>query len=119
MNILLKILLLSSAVVTPIHANEETTTANNLQLLRGGTDIVVGTKGEERALSSSVEDCVTRSTYMGCYNDRNQNRAMPVEIDGRGHTARECEEACAERGFLYFGRQWRGQVGSIYIRVNV
>lgn len=102
MNILLKILLLSSAVVTPIHANEDTTTNNNL--LRGGTDIV---GGEERALSS---DCVTRSTYMGCYNDRNQNRAMPVEIDGRGHTARECEEACAQRGFLYFGRQWRGQV---------
>ena len=100
MNILLKILLLSSAVVTPIHANEDTTN-NNLQL-RGGTE------GEERTLSSV--DCVTRSTYMGCYNDRNQNRAMPVEIDGRGHTARECEEACAQRGFLYFGRQWRGQV---------
>ena len=101
MNILLKILLLSSAVVTPIHATEDT---NNL-LLRGGTDI--GGTEEERALSS---DCVSRSTYMGCYNDRNQNRAMPVEIDGRGHTARECEEACAERGFLYFGRQGRGQV---------
>eukprot|EP00986_Skeletonema_menzelii_P000688 scaffold195_cov161-Skeletonema_menzelii.AAC.3 len=100
MNIILKILLLSSAVVTKTHANEEETNNNNLNLLRGGGG------GEERALS---DDCVSRSTYLGCFNDRNQNRAMSTEIEGRGYTARECESACAERGFLYFGRQWRGQ----------
>ena len=105
MNIILKIILLSSAVVTKTHANEEETNNNNLNLLRGGGG------GEERALS---DDCVSRSTYLGCFNDRNQNRAMSTEIEGRGYTARECESACAERGFLYFGRQWRGQVG-VYI----
>jgi len=60
----------------------------------------------ERELSDT---CVSRSTYLGCYENRNNNRALPHEIDGRGHTARECENACADKGFLYFAREWRGQ----------
>lgn len=102
-------LLLSSAVVIG-HAKE------NNHNLRGDInnknfhpdDI---TTMEQRELSDT---CVSRSTYLGCYENRNNNRALPHEIDGRGHTAEDCEKTCADEGFLYFAREWRGQVCSIY-----
>lgn len=104
MNVL-TILLLSLTAVTS-HADE-----TNLNL-RGG-DILQNNNNfsteEQRALSDTT--CgVTRSAYINCYYDRNNNRAMSHEIQGRGYTTRECEMKCAEKGFLYFARQWRGQV---------
>jgi len=56
------------------------------------------------------EHCVSRSTYLGCYENRNQDRALPYEMKDRDYTAKECEMACASRGYLYFAREWRGQV---------
>mmetsp|Transcript_7986 Transcript_7986/g.12092 ORF Transcript_7986/g.12092 Transcript_7986/m.12092 type:complete len:440 (+) Transcript_7986:246-1565(+) len=97
MNILTILLLSATAAVS--HANENTLN------LRGG-DIQNNFIPEERELSDT---CVSRSAYLGCYENRNQNRALPHEIGGRPHTARECEEACANKGFLYFAREWRGQ----------
>mmetsp|Transcript_891 Transcript_891/g.1411 ORF Transcript_891/g.1411 Transcript_891/m.1411 type:complete len:428 (+) Transcript_891:265-1548(+) len=97
MNILTILLLSASAAIS--HANENTLN------LRGG-DIQNNFIPEERELSDT---CVSRSAYLGCYENRNQNRALPHEIGGRPHTARECEEACANKGFLYFAREWRGQ----------
>mmetsp|Transcript_3068 Transcript_3068/g.4610 ORF Transcript_3068/g.4610 Transcript_3068/m.4610 type:complete len:433 (-) Transcript_3068:54-1352(-) len=97
MNILTILLLSASAAIS--HANENTLN------LRGG-DIQNNFFPEERELSDT---CVSRSAYLGCYENRNQNRALPHEIGGRPHTARECEEACANKGFLYFAREWRGQ----------
>lgn len=60
------------------------------------------------------EHCVSRSTYLGCYENRNQDRALPYEMKDRDYTAKECEMACASRGYLYFAREWRGQV-SVHI----
>eukprot|EP00985_Skeletonema_marinoi_P019530 scaffold11238_cov150-Skeletonema_marinoi.AAC.4 len=97
MNILTILLLSATAAIS--HANENTLN------LRGG-DIQNNFFAEERELSDT---CVSRSAYLGCYENRNQNRALPHEIEGRPHTARECEEACANKGFLYFAREWRGQ----------
>mmetsp|Transcript_9033 Transcript_9033/g.18068 ORF Transcript_9033/g.18068 Transcript_9033/m.18068 type:complete len:806 (-) Transcript_9033:85-2502(-) len=97
MNILTILLLSASAAIS--HAN------GNTLNLRGG-DIQNNFFPEERELSDT---CVSRSAYLGCYENRNQNRALPHEIGGRPHTARECEEACANKGFLYFAREWRGQ----------
>ncbi len=103
------ILLLSSTVVTS-HADE-----TNLNL-RGGDIRNNSLPTEERALSDT---CVTRSDYIGCYEDRNNNRAMSHQIDGRGYTARECETKCAEEGYLYFARQWRGQVSILKLSLFV
>lgn len=103
MNILTILLLSLTAVIS--YADE-----TNLNL-RGGD--IIHNDEEQRALSDT--SCgVERSAYINCYYDRNSNRAMSHEIPGRGYTTRECEEKCAEKGFLYFARQWRGQV-SIYV----
>lgn len=52
----------------------------------------------------------SRSTYLGCYENRNQDRALPYEMKEREYTPKECEMACASRGYLYFAREWMGQV---------
>jgi hypothetical protein len=49
------------------------------------------------------------SSYVGCYANRNNARALPVEIPGRGWSAQECESACNEKGYDFFGREWKGQ----------
>ena len=54
------------------------------------------------------EHCVSRSTYLGCYENRNQDRALPYEMKERDYTPKECEMACASRGYLYFAREWMG-----------
>lgn len=100
MKVLSLLLLFTAAAVG--HASEIS------QNLRGGdVDDVNFLSSESRELTT---DCVARSTYMGCYADRNQNRAMPVEVPGKGHTARECESKCIEMGYSFFARQWKGQV---------
>lgn len=47
--------------------------------------------------------------YLGCYGDKNRDRAMPYRVDGRQHSAEDCQEACADKGMKYFGREFRGQ----------
>lgn len=51
----------------------------------------------------------TSSTYVGCYRNKNKNRALPVQVDGTGWSAMECESACTARGFEFFAREWKGQ----------
>ena len=107
----LSILLLSTAAVIG-HASEIS------QNLRGGDvdeDInFLSSEGRRRELTT---DCVSRSTYMGCYRDRNQNRAMSFQMPGKGYTARQCESECIERGYSFFARQWVGQVCSIDVGI--
>ena len=108
MNILTILLLSLTAAIS--HADE-----TNLNL-RGGDIIHNNFSTEERALHVSDTTCdVERSAYINCYYDRNTNRAMSHEIEGRGYTTRECETKCAEKGFLYFARQWRGQVSILSV----
>lgn len=45
--------------------------------------------------------------YLGCYNDRNNNRVLPEGVGGGRHTAEECRDEC--RGYKYFGREFLGQ----------
>ncbi|KAL7529453.1 hypothetical protein ACHAXR_004522 [Thalassiosira sp. AJA248-18] len=47
--------------------------------------------------------------YLGCYKDRNLDRALPYRVDGRGHSAKDCQDACSSKGMDYFAREWRGQ----------
>jgi hypothetical protein len=54
-------------------------------------------------------DCVDGAAYVGCYADRNNHRAMPYEVRGAGHSARECMEECRDKGYAHFARQWKGQ----------
>lgn len=68
------------------------------------SDVVDNTQG-----SRNLQNCVARSTYLGCFNNRNNNRALPFEVDGRNHDAETCEAACADLDFAYFAREWRGQ----------
>lgn len=57
----------------------------------------------------NLQDCVGRSSYLGCFRDRNRDRAMPHEVDGRRHSAEDCETECTKTGYMYFARQWKGQ----------
>lgn len=52
------------------------------------------------------------STYMGCFENRNNNRAFPMEVFGsqsRGHSSFDCESECESEGYTYFAREFKGQ----------
>ena len=56
------------------------------------------------------------SPYLGCWDDKNNDRAFPFELyEGHssskrfGHGALDCERECSQRGYRYFGRQFKGQ----------
>jgi len=57
----------------------------------------------------NLQDCVASSTYVGCYADRNLNRIMEKQIAGNGHSALMCESVCVDQGYMYFGREHKGQ----------
>ncbi|KAL3791707.1 hypothetical protein ACHAWO_006269 [Cyclotella atomus] len=61
---------------------------------------------------SLQQECAVRSTQLGCYNDKNSDRALPIEIFGpksRNILPSECEAACASAGYDLWGRQFKGQ----------
>lgn len=56
------------------------------------------------------------SPYLGCYTDRSKSRAFPFELHENqsrirrlGHGALDCERECSNRGYRFFGREFRGQ----------
>jgi len=58
----------------------------------------------------------THSVYIGCYDDKSNDRAMPFELYGGhsrikrlGHGAVDCERECSKLGYRYFAREFRGQ----------
>ena len=53
--------------------------------------------------------CVDNASYLGCFDDQNNKRAMPYQVRGQGHSARECMRACDKKGYSTFARQWKGQ----------
>ena len=59
-----------------------------------------------RELSS---ECGLGYTYIGCYEDRLKDRALPYQVDGQDHSPEDCEAACKSKGYTIFGRQWKGQ----------
>ena len=55
-------------------------------------------------------ECVSGgSSYVGCFEDRLNNRAISYQVDGKGHSAEECETACKSKDYTIFARQWKGQ----------
>lgn len=56
-----------------------------------------------------LQNCDVSSSYLGCFNNRNNHRAFPYEVDGRDHSAGKCESTCSDMGFKYFAREWKGQ----------
>jgi len=51
-----------------------------------------------------------KEKYIGCFNDKSNDRALPVRI-GQGSavlTIDECADACRAKGYHYFSRQDRG-----------
>ena len=66
------------------------------------------------ALDTGAPGCVgsgvsANSAYVGCYANRNNARALPVQIPGKGWSASECEAACQDKGYEFFAREWKGQ----------
>jgi hypothetical protein len=47
--------------------------------------------------------------YLGCYKNKNRDRALPYEVPGRDHSTAECLAECSSMGMKYFAREWRGQ----------
>ena len=51
-------------------------------------------KHQQKQEERNLQECVARSTYLGCFNNENNDRALPREVFGpksRGHSAVECE----------------------------
>ncbi len=66
----------------------------------------------EQAPYPAAPGCTDRfndAPYLGCFEDRNQRRALPYEVHGGFHSAEKCEFECNKAGYQYFARQWRGQ----------
>lgn len=59
------------------------------------------------------------SVYLGCYDDRQDDRAFPFQVPSNGHGALDCERECTSRSYRYFGRQFKGQCfcGSDYSQI--
>jgi hypothetical protein len=69
-------------------------------------------KLQSEAQNTAAPGCTDKfhdAPYMGCYEDRNRNRALPHEVNGRYHSAEVCHEECTKAGYQFFARQWRGQ----------
>lgn len=67
-------------------------------------DVVEPSSG--RSLSS---DCAGSASYLGCYRNRNMERALPVKIPGQDHSAAACHAECLALGMPIFAREWKGQ----------
>ena len=59
------------------------------------------------------------SIYLGCYDDRQDDRAFPFQVPSIGHSSLDCERECTNRSYRYFGRQFKGQCfcGSNYSQI--
>ena len=54
-------------------------------------------------------DRFNAAPYLGCFEDRNNRRALPYEVHGKGLSAEFCGMKCNQAGYRYFAREWRGQ----------
>ena len=74
----------------------------------GANKMCVWTKVAEAAPNCDAGEHPS-APYLGCYKDKNRDRAMPYQVKGRNHSARDCQEECTKKGYAYFAREWRGQ----------
>ena len=54
-------------------------------------------------------DRFNAAPYLGCFEDKNNRRAFPYEVHGKGLSAEFCGMKCNQAGYKYFAREWRGQ----------
>ena len=66
-------------------------------------------QSEQYDAAPGCTDKFQDAPYLGCYEDRHKNRALPHEVNGRYHSAEDCHTECNKAGYMYFSRQWRGQ----------
>lgn len=59
--------------------------------------------------SRNLQNCVARSSYLGCFKNQNNDRAMSFQVADRNHSALTCESACTSKGYTFFAREWKGQ----------
>ena len=69
------------------------------------SSLLRGDSAEER----NLQDCVGGASYLGCFGNRNRDRALPYQVDGRYHSASDCRKECSDMGFMYFAREYKGQ----------
>ncbi len=59
--------------------------------------------------ASGCDDGPSGATYLGCFKNKNKDRALPYKVDGRFHSADDCHDECNKKGMTYFAREWKGQ----------
>ena len=64
---------------------------------------------ENEVVAPGCMDKFHNAPYMGCYEDRQKDRALSHKVKGRYHSAETCHVECNKLGYRYFARQWRGQ----------
>lgn len=69
----------------------------------------VGGGQHENEVAPGCMDKFHDAPYIGCYEDRQKDRALSHKVMGRYHDAKTCHVECNKLGYRYFARQWRGQ----------
>lgn len=73
-------------------------------------NVVGGQVGEQHdEIAPGCMDKFHDAPYLGCYEDRQKDRALSHKVMGRYHDAKTCHVECNKLGYRYFARQWRGQ----------
>jgi hypothetical protein len=82
-------------------------------------DLIPRTTDSNNAPGCGPSSGCYHSIYLGCYHDRQDDRAFPFEVPLKGQGALDCERLCSNRGYRYFGRQFKGQCfcGSDYDQI--
>ncbi len=106
----------SSAAVKRDNASNVESTAKN-QLSRDLIDTDTGSNNYAPGCGQSTG--TYHSKYLGCYDDRQDDRAFPFQVPSNGHGTVDCERECTSRRYRYFGRQFKGQCfcGSDYSQI--
>lgn len=102
------------AIVKKKKSNQTITIAN-----RQTSRHLTSTGSSNNAPGCGPSSGTYHSVYLGCYDDRQEDRAFPFQVPFSFHGALDCERECTSRNYLYFGRQFKGQCfcGSDYSQI--
>ena len=87
--------------------------AHTLRARDFDTDVVDNIFLEERRKG----ECLPGVAYIGCFEDRKRDRALPYQVEGQFHKAEDCMSAC--QGYAIFARQLKGQCFCKYIIICI
>ncbi len=105
----------SRVVVKKDNASNVETAASNTQRSRN----MIDTGSSNYAPGCGESTGTYHSKYLGCYDDRQDDRAFPYQVPSNGYGTVDCERECTSRRYRYFGRQFKGQCfcGSDYSQI--